>query len=365
MYYPDLGSFLCANLPGYADERSDTQQLINKILFLPNPDYRDSSAISISTAYLRELGHSTSTFHRVNSKYGFYTFSKHYRKGQARKAYPNPIVSELLCKYSLMSTPVDVMYTDTARNHPITHLAEYSEGSIVVVGGLEVNATVKVDERCLMDYIYKGSDNALTMDVATKYLRMCHTNQFPQGVIPQAYRTIPNGRVVGVGLTVQNAKRCLRTALMNGYWDYDFTCCHYAVLSRYGASEVLQNYVSSTSQVREMLARELNVDVDSIKKCLLSIIYGATKGKHPEKCAIASYIGPHNVDAFWSNNIVKSLIRSIHEAAEELMGTTEYTSKDLANKLMTIESDILVTVTENLKSIVPPYSNCTNVRRVH
>lgn len=348
MYLPDLHSYLIDNLPGYISERRDTQQLICKIIFLPNRDYNHSDAISLSTAYIKALGHNPTTFHRVNSKYGFYTFSKSYHTGQAKLAYPSAFLTELLTGFIHNVDIVDCLHMDNTTGKCRVKKAIPSDKPLSV-GGLSIAPTVKVDIKALLDLMQQEEDN-LTLDIATKFFRLAHTKQFPKGHIPQSFRQIPNGRVVGMGLTFQNIPKSLRTALLNGYYDYDFQCCHYAILSQQGLyTPSIEMYIRDTSQIREGLAIELDVEVKDIKRCLLSLIYGATDNPSPF-CAIAGYIGKEKVKTFFHHVFIQRLVGEIQEVSN-MLGIE--CKKDLANFMMGEEHKILRELTSALSIGAP------------
>lgn len=362
MYLPDLIEYLSDNLDGFSEERKDTQKLIAKVMYLPRPHFLDSSAVAIPNELLRTLGHSSASFQRINKKYNLYSTSGQYFKGKSsRKYYPNTVVNELL--YGFATNKQRAVVRELFKNHK----GQYCERSvdflatgITKVSGLNINPTPKVNT---VEFGKWVQDNYHTMpthyhQLAVKFFALLKCENIPTNTIPQAYEKIPNGRVTGLGVAVQNAPKEMRKALFCGSYDYDFQNCHYAILSQTGDYPTITEYVNNTNAWRNEIAQEIGATVKETKKCLLAMSYGATKGTNPSYCAIPQIIGSSKATMFWKNNKVQALEAEVKIAGSKLTGLPVY-DKGLAsaqsNKLQGIENEILAACTKDIIIDVPMY----------
>lgn len=347
MIYPDFSSYLDDNLPGYKEERADTKKVINKILWANNKHSQFSEAIAISVSYLRDCLNTTqSTFHKINSKYGFYQVGN-YKKGKyARAYYPNPIITELTVGYALDKKDAILRIVDDSRDKVLRQAPEYFE-----FDGIAIPFGVQVDVEALLDFI-KKTDNQFHLEQAYKFYRLCRTTYYSYGIIPQDYSKIPNGRLVGRGLSLQRAPKELRKALLNGKWDYDFSNCHTSILAQQdGHYPTLQYYVDNTKEVRSQLSIDLDITLDNIKVCLLAAFYGA-KTSTWEENAIPQLIGSEKAQAFFQHPLIKAMLEEATEAGQALLERYGHPegktfAQAVAHQAQFVESEILKVVCKN------------------
>lgn len=362
MYLPDLIDYLSDNLDGFKEEHRDTQRLIARVLYLPRPHLLDESAVAITTEFLRKLGHAPNSFKRINKKYNLYSTTGGYIKGKhARKYYANPVVTELL--YGFATDKQRKVVRELFKNHK----GDYCERSVdflatgmTKVNGLNINPVPRVNT---VEFGKWFRNNALTMpqhyrQLALKYFTLLKCENTPTDTIPQAYEKIPNGRVTGLGVSMQNCPKEMRKALFKGYYEYDFQNCHYAILSQTGDYPTISEYVENTSAWRNEIAEEVGITVKEAKKCLLAMSYGATKGMSESYHAIPKIIGSRKAQAFWNHSKVTALEAEVKVAGASLTKLKSY-DKNLpsaqANKLQGIENKILAACTRGIIIDVPIY----------
>lgn len=357
MYLPDLVSYLDACLPEYEQERKDTKEFIAKLLYLPTRHYDDSSAVSISRAFLQTLGHSQALFSKVNIKYGFYTTDNQYFQGKStRKYYPTHRVTQLLSGFQQQSHSYPIKELKHYGNKAKLVDAHYIAGECIELSGTSIKTSIRCDVTKLGHFL-KQCDNDMWVGVGYRFTHLLHSSNYPYGVAPQAYKAIPNGRVVGCGVSVQNSPKLLREALMDGSYDYDFTNCHYSVLSQTGDFPSLSAYVANTADYRATIAQDLGVTPKQVKTALIAMLYGANKGTNAKFSAIPSIIGEANVQAFWKHPLVASIKSETTEAGILLLN--EAPSKGFYSKLsfqlQSIEKSILSAATQGIDVDVPMY----------
>ena len=355
-YYPDFIDFLDVELEGYVNENKKTKELISKLLFFPQPHYKNKEALSISTSYLRELGSTEYLFNKVNNKYQFFVVDKSYSVGRfSRRMFPNPIVTQLLHKFAMSPERVKLKAISKDGENKTIEWFPQVHDKIQVVGGLNIQGTFHINLEGLKAFIDDTNNKQHHVDQAFKWYRLARTDSLELGEVPQVYRQSENGRVTGYGMTIQNTARPLRKAMMQDYYDYDFKNCHYTILNHYGNYGAINGYVEHTDEVRDMLSKDLGVDKDSVKLCILAMLYGAGDGKHEKHCAVASYLGAEKVDSFWNHTFIKNLQKDTIRAGKELMNDDEFSFKALSNKLMNMEHAILKAVCEDKVIAVPMY----------
>ncbi|MDN3518075.1 hypothetical protein QWY84_10680 [Aquisalimonas lutea] len=226
----------------------------------------------------------------------------------------------------------------------------------VHVGDLVVSGQVHVDLSALDDYIHTTADNERWITRVRLIKAMAAKNQLPVGVIPQSYHQIPNGRIVGSGgFAIQNAHENLRTAAMNGYWDYDFTACHQAILAHFGDYPRTQALVDNPRAVREMVAADIGCEYKPVKTSIIAVLFGADDGLYEKKCAVAKNLGRNKVRAFWDHPWVSEYYNETVDAGRKLVGDVDNFHVALSNKLQNIESQLLAVVSRDKRVDVPMY----------
>ena len=153
------------------------------------------------------------------------------------------------------------------------------------------------------------------------------------GYVGQQYVEKDSGRLYAQGYgSLQSMKTEQRRILMGGlgYWEYDMENAHYTIVEQYynmlsnRRLTQIRKYVKDTKGVRERLVKETNISYDTIKQCLISLIYGAgIQNKHifingkNEDSGIYKTIGKeasNNVhkDELWNNFVSNKIVLDLH-----------------------------------------------------
>ena len=105
-----------------------------------------------------------------------------------------------------------------------------------------------------------------------------------EGYVGQLYKEHDTGRLFGTGgCNLQSMLREQRRILMGGlgYYEYDMENAHYNILAQYynmitgKKLKRITQYIENTKAYRNRLEKETGNSYDTIKTCLISIIYGA------------------------------------------------------------------------------------------
>lgn len=125
----------------------------------------------------------------------------------------------------------------------------------------------------------------------THILLAADTIAMPKGCTEVTYTEYPSGRLYSNQGYLQTACREIRAAAFSGCWDYDFSACHFALISQLSAridqpTPTIDAYLWQKAEIRQHLAAELDVPLKAIKVSLTALIYGA----------------PRKVHSFWKNH---------------------------------------------------------------
>ena len=110
--------------------------------------------------------------------------------------------------------------------------------------------------------------------------REAHYEFTGPGNIAHSYQESKTGRLSAIGTNLQSSPRTIRKVALQGYWDYDFENCHYAILHQMAARfdlhcEHINDYLQHKQAVRQALANDIRVGISQIKRVLIALIYGA------------------------------------------------------------------------------------------
>ena len=342
-HYPDISDYLSQHLDGFDSERKEMKELIMKVILLPKRHYYDDSAYSISTKFVRALGHKYESFLKINKKYNLYTVENQYEIGvYSRRMFPTDTLNAII--ENMDDWEDQMKMKDSVKTIQETFPTNKIEvGDVTTINGVSIYSSLKIDYSKLDEYTESldlGSNERMN---ALRWKSMCATANLSHGYIPQTYHSIECGRLVGTGLTLQSVPSEMRSVLLDGHYNYDFVNCHYSIIDNLGDYEVINHYVENTREVRELLSDMIGVTIDDIKKCLIALIYGARKGSN-KFSSITKILGKERAEAFWSTYFIKNLKKDCDEAVMFVTGEKDY--KGFARFLMNVESSILYAACE-------------------
>jgi hypothetical protein len=172
-----------------------------------------------------------------------------------------------------------------------------------------------------LDYFASRTENSRHQMAALRILKEAR-NISCFGQIPVLYEQKKTGRINEVLSGLQSTPREVVRAAFAGAWDYDISNCHFAILSAWAKnldqpSPIINFYLTNKKKVRQELAIDCKLDIDLdeaiklVKKCLLSLVYGAVLSNNESRSSIGKTLGKESATKFISNQFVKNLTAEI------------------------------------------------------
>lgn len=126
-------------------------------------------------------------------------------------------------------------------------------------------------------------------------LRMASTVVAGPGRVMHRYIESSSGRLYARGINLQTAPKVVKESALAGLWEYDFSNCHYTILTQMAAQygyqcSAIEDYLANKRATRRQIAETVGITEDQTKTCLLAILYGARRSERPED-AIPEVIG--------------------------------------------------------------------------
>jgi hypothetical protein len=172
-----------------------------------------------------------------------------------------------------------------------------------------------------LDHFATTTENSHHQMAALRILKEArNTNCF--GKITVQYEQKKTGRITEVLSGLQSTPREVVRAAFAGAWDYDISNCHFAILSEWAknlgqSSPVIDFYLINKKKVRQELALDCKPDlgldeaIKLVKKCLLSLVYGAVLNNDESRSSIGKTLGEESAAKFISHQFVKNLTAEI------------------------------------------------------
>jgi hypothetical protein len=357
-YYIDMSDFLNEYSDDFKNERSDVRAMISKILTMPQKHRNNKEIYAISNNFLTFIGSTKKTFDKINLKYGLFTTDNRYRIGYYCCGYEMTSFSKQLISEFVKYEDRGVIKKVKHSRYIYENVAKYDDSVFEFTEGvMKVNQNIKVNAEGLHKYLDEG--NTVRLSEASRWAAALNNTNYPENVVPQTYTQLEFGRVVGQGLTMQSTSKTLRKILMDGYYDYDFKNCHYAIVNSLGVYPTIQMYVDNTEEVREDLADEIGVTKEMVKQGLISLLYGANEKTHPDYSSIYDLFGERAANDFWNHYFIKNLVNEIEQCrtdiSHEYAGFNKMTNSEFARFIMGWENDILCCAVEGKVIDVPMY----------
>ena len=205
-----------------------------------------------------------------------------------------------------------------------------------VWSGVDCAKWVPINVDALQEFLFNSEDPRDIL-AALRLIRLSRNTGRP-GLIPVQYEQQSSGRIFEVLSSLQNTPRNARNAALCGYWDYDISNCHFAILSAWGKqlghlSPTIDQYLSNKSAIREQLASECETTVDPIKQALISLVYGAPLNPDGRISSIKDHLGAKPARIFAKNNFVISLANEIKFIGKKVVESLPRHKSQIGNTL--------------------------------
>ena len=224
--------------------------------------------------------------------------------------------------------------------------------------GISIPFGVRIDGAALQHFI-ESHEGGHILDQAYKFSRLCKTNYYQYGIVPQMYYRIACGRLVGVGVSIQRTPKILRNVLLNGRYSYDLQNAHFSIMNQNGDFPAINHYVNNTKVTREYLSKEMYIPHNKVKKVLLAMVYGASTSNFEEN-AIPKLIGSDKTKEWFNHPTVIELKKEMKLAGQAIIdryGEIEGKNykQTVAHHTLSIESDMLKAVCKEYQAEVLIY----------
>ena len=208
-----------------------------------------------------------------------YAVSKTNEKGEFQKKVDNK-------KYSFSSRVLLNKNNGTLLTHLFSDLYKYKTGRLKLndvkkwIEIIEkVGGNVNDGKRWTTDRLKEMHDSSMEI-----YKNMM-VDIIGEGYVGQTYKERNKGRLYAEGFgSLQGMMREQRKILMGGlgYYEYDMVNAHYTILEQYynlitgRKLKRIRKYIENTKVYRVRLVNETGNNYDTIKTCLISLIYGSS-----------------------------------------------------------------------------------------
>lgn len=170
------------------------------------------------------------------------------------------------------------------------------------------------------------------VDTINKVLILSNTMVAGSGVMAHHYQEAESGRIYPTGgISLASVPGVVKEAALCGHWEYDISNCHFTLVMQMAAKHgqrcsAIEHYLSNKAPVREMIAREAEIRVDQVKKCLLALLYGA-KASTWHKAAIAEEIGVDAPERLIQVELFRALEQDIRLARKVVLTNSDRTER--------------------------------------
>jgi hypothetical protein len=315
----------------YQELQTRHKRIIAQMLWMMTQTHyrhlRYPSGIALPKKLIRRLWKTEMVMQRVIQSNYFAVFMGDNFSGYCSSYFPEPYMCRALIKTLAYEEPeafIDIE-GDTLlipKNPILSRSAETDDGkkSNSKWKGVSCKHPVPINIESL-DYFASTTENSLHQMAALRILKEARSITC-FGQIPVLYEQKKTGRINEILSGLQSTPRDVARAAFGGAWDYDISNCHFAILSEWAknlgqTSPIIDFYLTNKKKVRQELAidckSDLGVDeaVKLIKKCLLSLVYGAVLNDDESRSSIGKTLGKESATKFISNKFVKNLTAEI------------------------------------------------------
>ena len=362
MRFTDTSEFLTEYIPQQKTFRRQFRYCLPKTFSNPSRHWLNPEAFAFSEAYFETLGHCPQRARRILTDTGLVEFEGDFAEGYCRQAIPTPLFHKIYA--AMQSERFAVCNVNTnrkARKRPET----------VTVDGVQIEGECPIDLMALQHFILSGyqdckkpdgnpvSDPLVWRDYAIAFQQYAIALNGPYGSIPQFFEVSPKtNRIHGVGLTIQNMHRDLRTALLNGCYTADINNCFFSILSQLGKYPAVRDYADNPKGTRQTIAADVGVSYEQVKICLLAMLNGAAV----QGDALLMHLGSYEaVQSFWYHPTVTAIRRDCLQARHD-RGFDN--AKQFASFLMKEEQKVARVMAQGTRLVLPLHDGVVTRERL-
>lgn len=160
-------------------------------------------------------------------------------------------------------------------------------------------------------------------------IKEAHSKSLSLGHVQTLYIESPAGRLYCAhDPHLQTAPREVRKVALSGCWDIDVENCHFSLLRQLSGLDcpIIAEYMAEKKAVRARLARDLNLPIEIVKRCLIALVYGATASVRKEDAlpnALEDHGGVRKAKMLYKHPVFSSLMKEVREAGKRVIETAE------------------------------------------
>ncbi len=331
MFPQSLIRHIADEYPPYEELQTRHQRILAQMLWMmTQTQYRHlkyPNAIALPKKLIERLWKTPKVMQRVIQSNYFAVLMGDNFSGYCSAYFPQPYMCRALIKtleYKEPETFIDID-GDTLRipkNPILSRSAKTDDGkkSNSKWKGIKCQNPIPINFGSL-DYFASTTENSHHQMAALRILKEAR-NITCFGQIPVQYEQKKTGRINEILSGLQSTPREVVRAAFAGSWDYDISNCHFAILSEWAknlgqTSPIIDFYLTNKNKVRQELAIDCKSDlgldeaIRLVKKCLLSLVYGAVLNDNESWSSIGKTLGKESATKFISNQFVKNLTAEI------------------------------------------------------
>lgn len=339
MFPQSLIRHIADEYPPYEELQTRHQRILAQMLWMmTQTQYRHHkypNAIALPKKLIERLWKTPKVMQRVIQSNYFAVLMGDNFSGYCSAYFPQPYMCRALIKtleYKEPETFIDIE-GDTLRipkNPILSRSAETDDGkkSNSKWKGIKCQNPIPINIESL-DYFASSTENSRHQMASLRILKEGR-NITCFGKIPVQYEQKKTGRINEILSGLQSTPREVVRAAFAGAWDYDISNCHFAILSKWAnklnhSSPIIDYYLANKKKVRQELAFECKPDLEIndairlIKKCLLSLVYGAVLNDDDKRSSIGKTLGKDSASLFVKNQFVKDLKAEISKLQKVIL----------------------------------------------
>lgn len=165
------------------------------------------------------------------------------------------------------------------------------------------------------------------LETTSKLIRLSSTDVAGHSCIMHRYVESTSGRLYAKGVNLQSAPALIKQAALAGLWEYDFSNCHFAILTqmaeRFGHQcTAITYYLANKKAVRREIAEQAQITEHDAKVCLLALMYGARQSEWHEN-AIPETIGVSAAKRLFKVGLFDAIAQDIDQARRVILAGWE------------------------------------------
>ena len=170
------------------------------------------------------------------------------------------------------------------------------------------------------------------IEMIDKTLVMAATTAAGESYMAHHYQEANSGRLYPIGISLAAAQTVVKDAALTGYWEYDISNCHYAILAQMAAKVgyeclAINSYLKNKEETRDEMAAQAGINRRQAKTCLVALMYGARATTWHENAIPREIADTAAVERLYRSPIFIGLKEDVRKAREAILSGLVTTRK--------------------------------------